>query len=77
MRLSNIAIYDKSTIDFYNQGLGILSDAISSESTEAVQDNGNITYEMALKYPINGVLADKLKLPNLIRAQNQKTRTTS
>ncbi|MFT8426409.1 gp58-like family protein [Liquorilactobacillus hordei] len=69
MHARNIALYASGTTNFDTQGLGILRDALTCESTETAATNGNITYTLELTYPISGYLADQLTNGNLIRAQ--------
>lgn len=71
--MANIALYPPDTIDFSNQGYGVIREALTAISTEAASTtNGNITYEMVLTYPVDGPLASHLREPSLIRAQQSK-----
>lgn len=65
--MSNIAVYAKGTTDFFNQGLGILSDAISSDTTQTVSSSGNVQSELELSYPVGGYLSEQLIEGNFLR----------
>lgn len=69
----NIAVYPATAHDFYNQGLGVLRDVISSVTTEKAQDNGDVTYELELTYPIDGYLAAELRKPSLLKVATGDT----
>ena len=65
--MSNIALYKKGTTDFFNQGIGILSDTISSDTTQTVSSSGNVQSKLELSYPVGGFLADQLIEGNFLR----------
>lgn len=55
-------LYDKSEKLFKNNGLGRLSESISCKVTE----KRNSTYQVTLEYPVQGKLAEHLKVGNII-----------
>lgn len=66
--MSNIAIYPKGTSDFFSQGLGILSDVISSNLTQTATSSGNVQQQLVVEYPLGGHLVEQLIEGNFIRA---------
>lgn len=58
-------IYQESTTNFNNNGLGFLTDIISAEVTDEI--NGE--YSLTLEYPINGHLSEYLVEENYIKCQ--------
>ena len=61
------ALYPYNATDFWSQGYGVISDALSSVTTESANSNGSISYQLEMTYPKNGPLASKLVEGNLIR----------
>lgn len=57
-------LYDKTTTNFHNLGLGVLADAISCTVVEEI----NGIFNLEFKYPIKGVLFDQLKPEMIIKA---------
>lgn len=65
--MSNIAVYEKGTTNFFNQGKGILSDVISSDTTQTVSSSGNVQSRLELSYPVGGYLSEQLTEGNFLR----------
>lgn len=57
-------LFEAGTIEYYTNGLGRLSDAISC----TVEENLNGLYELAMNYPMNGVHAADLEVDRIILA---------
>lgn len=57
-------LYDKTATDFFNLGLGVLTDAISCIVTE--ERNGS--FELEMEYPISGALFHSLINDRIIKA---------
>lgn len=65
--MANIALYEAGTTDFFSQGMGVLSDVISSTSTETASTTGNESSKLELQYPVGGFLANKLTEGRFVR----------
>lgn len=65
--MANIALYKAGTTDFFSQGMGVLSDVISSTSTETASTTGNESSKLELQYPVGGFLANKLTEGRFVR----------
>lgn len=57
-------LFEAGTTEYYTNGLGRLSDAISC----TVEENLNGLYELAMNYPMNGVHASDLEVDRIILA---------
>ena len=55
-------LYNKNEKDFTSNGLGRLSESISCKVTE----KRNSTYQVTLEYPVQGKLAEHLKVGNIV-----------
>ncbi|TOZ04891.1 hypothetical protein [Leuconostoc pseudomesenteroides] len=58
--MGNVAVYKKGTTDFFSQGLGLLSDVVSSNLTQTVSSTGNVEQKLEVEYPIDGYLVSEL-----------------
>lgn len=58
-------LYNTAETAFDTNGLGALSDALSCEATSGLDG----MYELELRYPVDGVLFDEIRLRCLIRTQ--------
>ncbi len=58
--MGNVAVYKKGTTDFFSQGLGLLSDVVSSNLTQTVSSTGNVGQKLEVEYPIDGYLVSEL-----------------
>jgi len=58
--VGNVAVYKKGTTDFFSQGLGLLSDVVSSTLTQTVSSTGNVEQKLEVEYPIDGYLVSEL-----------------
>ncbi|WP_413527362.1 phage tail spike protein [Marinilactibacillus psychrotolerans] len=62
--MSNVILYESTTTDFFNQGLGPLTEAKDPKVTEV----GNGEFYLELDYPTTGRLFNQLKNGNLIKS---------
>ncbi|MFT8757728.1 hypothetical protein, partial [Leuconostoc pseudomesenteroides] len=58
--MGNVAVYKKGTTDFFSQGLGLLSDVVSSNLTQTVSSTGNVEQKLEVEYPIDGYIVSEL-----------------
>jgi hypothetical protein len=58
--VGNVAVYKKGTTDFFSQGLGLLSDVVSSNLKQTVSSTGNVEQKLEVEYPIDGYLVSEL-----------------
>ncbi|WP_273708185.1 hypothetical protein, partial [Leuconostoc mesenteroides] len=58
--MGNVAVYKKGTTNFFSQGLGLLSDVVSSNLTQTVSSTGNVGQKLEVEYPIDGYLVSEL-----------------
>ncbi|MDY5164480.1 gp58-like family protein [Leuconostoc falkenbergense] len=58
--MGNVAVYKKGTTDFFSQGLGLLSDVVSSNLTQTASSTGNVEQKLEVEYPIDGYLVSEL-----------------
>ncbi|MBZ1533746.1 gp58-like family protein [Leuconostoc mesenteroides] len=58
--MGNVAVYKKGTTNFFSQGLGLLSDVVSSNLTQTVSSTGNVEQKLEVEYPIDGYLVSEL-----------------
>lgn len=58
--MGNVAVYKKGTTNFFSQGLGLLSDVVSSTLTQTVSSTGNVEQKLEVEYPIDGYLVSEL-----------------
>ncbi|WP_273705123.1 hypothetical protein, partial [Leuconostoc mesenteroides] len=58
--MGNVAVYKKGTTDFFSQGLGLLSDVVSSNLTQKVSSTGNVGQKLEVEYPIDGYIVSEL-----------------
>ncbi|MFT8911523.1 hypothetical protein, partial [Leuconostoc pseudomesenteroides] len=58
--MGNVAVYKKGTTDFFSQGVGLLSDVVSSILTQTVSSTGNVEQKLEVEYPIDGYLVSEL-----------------
>ncbi|WP_273947693.1 gp58-like family protein [Leuconostoc mesenteroides] len=58
--MGNVAVYKKGTTDFFSQGLGLLSDVVSSNLTQTVSSTGNVGQKLEVEYPIDGYIVSEL-----------------
>lgn len=64
-------LHDANSVDFDNNGIGVLVDALSCEVTEEL----NGIYELSMRYPITGRYYSEIKLRALIVAKPNKSDT--
>ncbi|KDA50948.1 Phage hyaluronidase [Leuconostoc mesenteroides subsp. cremoris T26] len=58
--MGNVAVYKKGTTNFFSQGLGLLSDVVSSNLKQTVSSTGNVGQKLEVEYPIDGYLVSEL-----------------